>query len=100
MTAVPSAMDRHRGVAAPVVVLYGLGFLMSQSLAADNRVREVCLKVCVGTRGWVWTGLVGRPPTWAHAHYEVGLRCADPNVGGGMVLVGMPVMCALAHQQG
>ena len=42
MSAVPSAvaaLDGHRGVA--LVAENGLGFLMNQSLAAENRVRLV-----------------------------------------------------------
>ena len=51
MSAVPSAiaaLDGHRGVA--VVAQYGLGFLMNQSVAPENRVRLGVPESVVGPR--------------------------------------------------
>ncbi len=95
MSAVPSAMaalDGHRGVAA--VAEYGLGFLLNQSLAAENRVRlgvpksvtrpgdrvcrasgrvkHVCVHMHISGVGTVGGGLL-----WAKANVRAREGCDD-----------------------
>ncbi len=78
MSSVPSAvaaLDGHRGVA--VVAQYGLGFLMNQSRAPENRVR-------VGVPGSVDGPRDSVPSTGGHVSDVLACTYAGCMVGGGL----------------